>query len=590
MDGDRPETSRDGDVWSAADWSPVELNGSAPGPAAFDSADQAITPRARLALRRRGCRSLAWAPMCSSGRVVGAVELSDAAHLDLAPHLSVIAGFADLCAHGLGLEDTYEELAHRERAMQELIDLSHEIAATHDIEGFVRDLAHRLMAAVNADDVDIWRVKDGRVTLLVSLDRDGVDASLIGVVMDLDKYPGTAGALERLEPFVVDNIDDARLTDVEIDAYHRWGFVSSLTMPLVAGGRLVGLVDVYDDAERDWTVHIPFLTGVLQPVAGLFDNALLLHEVEQHSRFQQDLVDLSLSLSRAGSLRDVAEEAARRLRDMTGCDGLRHLVAGGRLPALPRQRGRGRRRREPSGARRSSSQLFPSTAEAARAPRTPRVRHARRSPRDGRSSARTCSFYGYSSAFSVPLVSGDETLGMIDIFDTRERDYADVRELLLSAGGSVAGALKSAFLMENLRQSNTALRELVELSDELNEAAGLPELARTVAGRLRDILQAEDCDIWRIDDGRMLCLASIDSRGWDEEEVGSERDLATYSDSVAALIANEPIVIGDLEATELPEDERAAYRRWGYRSMVSLPLVAEGALVGPDRRVRHPRA
>ena len=588
MDGDQPETSRGGDVWSAADWSPVELNGSTPSPAAFDSADQDITPRARLALRRRGCRSLAWAPMCSGARVVGAVELSDAAHLDLTPHLPVIAGFADLCAHGLGLQDTYEELAHRERAMQELIDLSHEIAATHDIEGFVRDLAHRLMAAVGADDVDIWRVKDGRVTLLVSLDRDGVDASLMGVAMDLDKYPGTSGALARLEPFVVNSIDDAQLTDVELDAYHRWGFVSSVTMPLVAGGRLVGLVDVYDDAERDWTVHIPFLTGVLQPVAGLFDNALLLHEVEQHSRFQQALVELSVSLSRAGSLGEVAEDAARRLRVMTGCvdcdvwwleegylrclasvdeDGMDETVQGKALEL----------------------ELFPSTAEALER-REPLVFATLDDPRVTAFERQDLSSYGYQSAFSVPLVSGDETLGMIDLFDSRERDWADVRELLLSAGGSVAGALKSAFLMENLRQSNTALRELVELSDEMNEAAGLPELAHTVAGRLRDILQAEDCDIWRIDDGRMLCLASIDSRGWDEEEVGSERDLATYAGTVAALIANEPIVIGDLEAAELPAEEKAAYRRWGYRSMVSLPLVAEGGLVGLidvfDTRVR----
>ena len=53
-------------------------------------------------------------------------------------------------------------------------------------------------------------------------------------------------------------------------------------MPLVAGGSIVGLVDIYDDAERDWTLEVEFLTGVMQLVAGVFDNAVLLSEVEEH--------------------------------------------------------------------------------------------------------------------------------------------------------------------------------------------------------------------------------------------------------------------------------------------------------------------
>ena len=320
MEGDQPETSRTGQQWRAEDWSPVALNGVLPGAAFFSAADPAAAPRTREALRRRGCRSLLWAPMCAGAQVVGAVEISDAGLLDLSRHLPVVAAFANLCAQALGLESTYEQLARRERAMQELIDLSHEIAGTHDIEGFVLDLAHRLMAAVHADDVDVWRVKDGRVTCLVSLNRDGVDPSLNGSVMHLDAYPGTASAMKRLEPFIVNDLREPTLTEAEVAEYHRWGYVSSLTMPLVAGGRLVGLVDLYDDAERDWRVHIPFLTGVLQPVAGLFDNAVLLREVEQYSHFQQALVDLSASLARAGSLEEVAVDTATRLRALSAAE------------------------------------------------------------------------------------------------------------------------------------------------------------------------------------------------------------------------------------------------------------------------------
>ena len=586
MDGGQMDTGRTGQVWSAADWSPVELDGPPPQAVAFAHGDPSITPRARQALRRRGCRSLAWAPLSAGGRLIGAVELSDAGRVDLAPHLPLIAGFTGLCAQGLRLQETYERLEHRERAMQELIDLSHEIAATHDIGGFVLDLAHRLMEAVHADDVDVWRVKDGRVTCLVSLDRNGADAAAAGLVMDLARYPHTADALERLAPLVVNDIAAADLTPDELEAYTRWGFVSSLTMPLVAGGRLVGLVDLYDDAERDWGVHIPFLTGVLQPVAGLFDNAVLLREVEQYGRFQQELVELSTALSGTGTLRELAEEAARRLRHLAGCEDCDiWWLEEGYLRCLASVDGSGVD--EAVQSKVLELDRFPSTGEALLR-REPLVLETLDDPRVTDFERDDLGSYGYSSAFSLPLVNGDEVLGLIDLFDARERDYADVREVLLSAGGAVAGALKSRVLMDSLRHTNTALRELVELSDEMNEATALPDLARTVATRLREILQAEDCDIWRIDDGRMLCLASLDSDGWDEDEIGSERNLKAYS--VAALTANEPIVIGDLEAAGLPAEELQAYGRWGYRSMVSLPVVAQGRLVGLidvfDTRVR----
>ncbi len=87
-------------------------------------------------------------------------------------------------------------------------------------------------------------------------------------------------------------------------------------------------------------------------------------------------------------------------------------------------------------------------------------------------------------------------VGFFDVFDTRERDYNEVRPFLSSAARTVADALRNAHLMQSLRQSNAALRELVELSDQLDETVGLERLARIAAERLRAILAAEDCDIW----------------------------------------------------------------------------------------------
>ncbi len=176
-------------------------------------------------------------------------------------------------------------------------------------------------------------------------------------------------------------------------------------------------------------------------------------------------------------------------------------------------------------------------------------------------------------------MSNDRCVGVINLFDVRERDYNDVSAFLAEAGRTVAGALRTAELLEGLRHGNTALRELVELSDRLNESGTVENLAREVAERLRELLAAEACDIWQVDDSLLRCLASVDGHGWNADDVGSERDLSDYATAAKALKTDEPMVVGDLEAACLEEGEKRAYRRGRFRSLVSLPLVVEGRAI-----------
>ena len=296
------------------------------------------------------------------------------------------------------------------------------------------------------------------------------------------------------------------------------------------------------------------------------------------SHLQQSLVDLATSLASAGTLADVGLEAARHLRAVTGaedCDVW--SLEEGYIRCLASFDSKG-----------EDVPLRGKILEVARHPSTKQALENREtlvftSLRDSRvtnQEREDWSDYDYHSAASIPLVAGDEVMGLIDLFDTVERDYNEVRAFLQSAAHTVAGALQNARLMESLRHSNAALRELVELSDRLNEEQSLEGLARIVAERLRAILAAEDCDIWGVYGDRMRCLASFDSDGWDETQVGLEHSVSSFETTVAALGTDEPVVVGDLEASGLGDVELGAYRRWGYRSLVSLPLVVQGRPIG----------
>ncbi|MFA4965471.1 MAG: GAF domain-containing protein [Thermoleophilia bacterium] len=577
VDGGEPDLGRIGDSWPLADWLPVE------GPA--DELETIVLrrgaglgSRGRAALQRRGCQALMWAPLKVRGALIGAVELSDARPRDLSAHAALVAGLAAICAHALDVDKVSRTLERRDKAIRELMDVSREVSQTHDLRRFAGRFAHRLLAAVNVDCVSLYRVRGGVIRTLVSVDRDGVDEARFDAILDTSLYPSLERTLTDHTPLIIGRLGDPRLSPGEVALYREWGYASSLTLPLVAGDGIVGLVELYDDAERDWEPELEYLAGVTQLVAGLFDNAILLSEAEERSRLRSELVELNAHLAAAGSQEGAALVAAEHLRRVAGCaDCDVWWLQEGYLRCLASVDEHG-----PDESVRGNTlevERFPSTAAALKDRETlvftslddPRITDYERE--DWRE-------YGFRSGLSVPLVCGDAVVGLLDLFDTRERDYNEVRGFIGGAARSVADVLQNAYLMKSLRQGNAALRELVELSDQLTEAEDLAKLCRIAAARLRAVLRAEDCDIWEIEDGRLRCLASIDGRGWDEKEVGTYRDLAGYGATLAALAADEPMVIGDLETAGLSRSEMRAYRRWGYRSMVSLPLVVEGRPIG----------
>jgi len=588
VDGGELDPGRQGAACATAEWAPVEGDLAAAGIVCLQAADKGLGRRARVALQRRGCRSLAWAPLLLHGEFVGAIELSDAGERDFSRQADVLEGLARVCAEASAIQRTVDELAHRDKMARELVDLSREVAQTHDFERFVLRFAERLLTAANADCVDVWRAAGGVIRNVVSFTRDGATSGVTDTILDTSRYPSLEQTLLDHTPLAINDLRDQRLGPGEADLMRGWGYASSLSMPLVAGGELVGLVDLYDDAERDWNSDLEFLTSVCQLVAGVFDSTALLDESRTVTRLRKELVDLGADLAAAEAQGDIAERAAARLHRAVDCSDVDiWWLEEGYLRCLASVDANGVD--ESVRGHILAVGNHPSTREAIEK-REILVISSLADERVTDYEREDFGEWGFQSVASIPLVSNDEVVGLIDIFDVRERDYNEVRWFLPEAGRTVADALRNADLLAGLRRGNSALRELVELGDRLNEAGTLEELAKAVAERLRDILSAEDCDIWQVDGAVLRCLASVDSRGWDADEVGSERELATYEATIAALTADEPMVIGDLEAAGLSEPEREAYQRWGFHSMVSLPLVVEGRAIGLidvfDTRVR----
>ena len=90
LDGGELDSGRPGVVRQTADWSPVEGDPASTQVVCLQAGAKGVSRRGRLAMQRRGCRSLAWAPIVLRGEFAGAIELSDAGERDFARHADII--------------------------------------------------------------------------------------------------------------------------------------------------------------------------------------------------------------------------------------------------------------------------------------------------------------------------------------------------------------------------------------------------------------------------------------------------------------------------------------------------------------------
>ena len=111
-----------------------------------------------------------------------------------------------------------DELAHRDKTVRELVDLSREVAQTHDFERFVMSFAQRLLTAAGAACVDVWRVSGGVIRLVVSCTEKGADLALRDKILDTARYPSLERTLLDYSPLAIGDLRDERLGQSERDA------------------------------------------------------------------------------------------------------------------------------------------------------------------------------------------------------------------------------------------------------------------------------------------------------------------------------------------------------------------------------------
>jgi diguanylate cyclase (GGDEF)-like protein len=155
------------------------------------------------------------------------------------------------------------------------------------VAGVTDALARELVLAVERADeccISSWEPEHDRLLILSSHNRrDGYDELYRNAVYSLDDWPESRRLLTDGRGHCEYRRSDSTWSPAVAEQLREWSWTSWISVPLVAGNRSVGLVELIDyGSERRWSVDdITFLRTVASQAAMAVRNAQLNEQLER---------------------------------------------------------------------------------------------------------------------------------------------------------------------------------------------------------------------------------------------------------------------------------------------------------------------
>ena len=541
--------------------------------------DTGIAPALRESMRRWGYAACLTLPLKVRGRVIGVVDLLDREPRDFTDVLEVATSLAQTAAHALDNASLLQRVERQNAALGELVELGAVVSGTREPRAMARTVARRVCEVTGAALCGVYRIAGGRMTGLAIWEQQGLWAPGDSWSEPLAALSATSAAVERHEVLIVADPADERLSDLEREPFERNGYCCEVSVPLIVDDRVVGLIDLFSRERTDWVDDLAFLRSVALLVSGALDKALLLDEVERSNAMLREFVEIGTLSTAAGDVGATVMALAQRLMqtmDVDSCEiysleGERlHLVAGCDAHGFA----------EEWDGWFAPLADFPATAAAVAARETLTISDLD-DPRLGKHEAERLREFALRSEICVPLVVEDRAIGIIDVFDTRPRDFAEFRDFLQGVAPVVARTLEHALLVDRLRERSNELDQLVAAGFEFGASLDLEEVLSSTAKRMAEVAGTTGCDLYRLDDDVVHNLISVKGGEVNTPFIGSSFRVSDYYYWEKALGDRIPVFAADiLSDPQAYERDRWAATKWGYRAALDLPLVAQGRVIG----------
>jgi diguanylate cyclase (GGDEF)-like protein len=468
-------------------------------------------------------------------------------------------------------------------AFRELVELGELAARALDLDELLVGVAETVLRVTGAADCDIYRVADdGALRCLVSVDRNGRDASVTGEALALDGLGPNGPAVRTGELIVAADRADPCLTALDLDTFAEFGFESEVSVPLVSGGATIGLIEIFDTRPRDFAECLDYLRRVGQIVGGAYEKATALDRRAAQAARLNSLLESSRAVAATGRLEEALAIVARVAAEALGAPQciVFELDAPGDA-IVPR----------------ANYELHPSGWDNLGVPLPlcdhPAERALLRSgaaleehvsdPDLDDGSRATLEKWGAKTCLTVPLKFGEDYRGLIAVYEhERERHFNDEEiSLVRGLGEQAAAAIHNHQMVCRLEERNQRLAALVEAGAAMTADEGLDSVLPEVARQAVQALGCSYCIICEYeeatdtirerayhsgdpDDGYGLKSWVLDQDAWGTRDILS-----------GGVVVEERVTDPAMNAAV-----RASMERWGEKTCLIVPLVFRDHPVG----------
>ncbi len=446
-----------------------------------------------------GAQSVVIIPLRVANRAIGAIWMgAPVPHEYSERDLRVYQSFAEQTSLALDAAHLFQQAERRAGQLQTSAQVSQFASSILELDMLLPRLVDLIMAAFNYDHVQIFLMdrEDRFAELRASTGEAG--QKLLDAQHKLEK-----GSMSVIGAVTAEARPVLALDTGTVDVVHKPNpFLphtrSEMALPLIIKGKVVGALDVQSNRSNAFNDEdVSVLTTLAAQISVAIDNARLFEQAEHRASDMSLLFAVTTAAASAETLADALNHVASDLRDS-----LNALTVGIYLPVIyvdeitDAQR-MTMRAEAIAGFDQPLSEILEipvgsTDSIIGMAADIGRPRIINRVPDE----PDYLPLSGEAqSAVVVPLLTGNEIIGLITMENSRSYAYShETLTLLQTMGGTLTALIQNQQLLEQLQETNTQLRELDRIKSEFlaNMSHELRTPLNSIIGFSRVILKGID--------------------------------------------------------------------------------------------------
>jgi diguanylate cyclase (GGDEF)-like protein len=534
-----------------------------------------------------------YVPVVAGDEVLGVLELTEKRERRSFSDedLRLVEQMADVAAIALRAARQSRDVHEQNRRLSALLEAGATLAATTELDEVLPLVARLAAEALQSSCAYIYQYDPSLDALIWCGTYQRADVELaeepFGTVYPLDDYAYDRRSLESNQVLQA-SIDDPELDEASRANLIEFDETALLTVPLRFGNEIVGMLEVaeVDRPRRFSEAEMDFALLLGERAAAAIHNAEMIRRLQRQNEQMQALLSSSRAMTSSLVAEEVLDLVCREAARALGAPSsyIYRYDAGRRtLTWLAQYQQRPRAfEGEDIGT------VYPLDQYAQDHEVIETLRPVQRAVDDEDLAPEQREFmagWGDVAALMVPLVVGDEIVGILEVAETeRTRRYTDDEVALAQTiGEHAAVALRNAELFRRLQRQNEQMQALLTSSRVISSTVVVDEVLERVGEQAAKALDAPSCYIYEYDqlNDRIIWRShyQADTSYGTEDPVGTSYPLDEFPWDRAVLRSGQPSHV-TLDDEGLDPDLRRNMREWREQTLLTVPLVFQGDPVG----------